>query len=234
MKKGMKKMMCGIAMIPLVVTGLVLQFLPHKVPMHSDLEGNIDRWGNRSEQMIFPILIIVIAAFWYALITYYEKKAAKTEEEKAQKEAASNATFLGIVGVAQVAMFGIMHFCILYGAYAGAVAGTEKQMVDVAKVSCLLLGIAFIVLGNFMTRTKRNGLVGVRTTWSTYNDETWRKSNRFAALVLVLVGILTIITSMLTEGIVATAMLIIYVLAFAVVSVVYSKKVYDKELQKQQ
>ena len=31
-------------MIPVVVTSVVLQFMPDIIPMHHDLEGNTDRW----------------------------------------------------------------------------------------------------------------------------------------------------------------------------------------------
>ena len=40
----MKKIMWIVAMIPVVVTSVVLQFMPDIIPMHHDLEGNTDRW----------------------------------------------------------------------------------------------------------------------------------------------------------------------------------------------
>ena len=45
-----------------------------------------------------------------------------------------------------------------------------------------------------MTKAKRNTVVGFRTAWSMYNDNTWRKSNRFGAISIVVAGVLTIIT----------------------------------------
>lgn len=39
----MKKIMWIVAMIPVVVTSVVLQFMPDIIPMHHDLEGNTDR-----------------------------------------------------------------------------------------------------------------------------------------------------------------------------------------------
>ena len=46
-----------------------------------------------------------------------------------------------------------------------------------------------------MTKAKRNTVVGFRTAWSMYNDNTWRKSNRFGAISIVVAGVLTIITA---------------------------------------
>ncbi len=142
----MKRIMWIAAMIPFVVTCVVLQFMPDVIPMHHDLEGNTDRWGSKTESLIFPIIIM------------------------------------------------------------------------------------FIVLRNFMTKAKRNGVVGVRTVWSMHNDDTWRKSNRFGARCIMLSGLLTIITTVYTTGMTATILMLIYILLAAVVAVIYSKKVYDQEV----
>ena len=100
------------------------------------------------------------------------------------------------------------------------------------KVSCILCGLLFIVLGNFMTKTKKNGVAGVRTSWSMYNDVTWRKSNRIGAYCFVIAGILTVITTAFLDGVVSTVLMLIYVLIAAAVAVVYSKKVYEQEKEK--
>lgn len=55
----MKKIMWIVAMIPVVVTSVVLQFMPDIIPMHHDLEGNTDRWGSKTESFIFPVIIFV-------------------------------------------------------------------------------------------------------------------------------------------------------------------------------
>ena len=50
----MKRIMWAISVISLAGTAVVLQFMPEKVPMHYDLAGNIDRWGSKYENLIFP------------------------------------------------------------------------------------------------------------------------------------------------------------------------------------
>lgn len=55
----MKKIMWIVAMIPVVVTSVVLQFMPDIIPMHHDLEGNTDRWGSKTESFIFPVIYFV-------------------------------------------------------------------------------------------------------------------------------------------------------------------------------
>lgn len=185
------------ALIPVAVTSIVLQFMPDIIPMHHDLAGNTDRWGSKMESFIFPVIIMFITLFWYLLIRVYEKKAVNAEVEKEQLEAKSAAKVLSIVGLSQAVMFGIMHYFILYSSYVQASTGGSKSTIDIAKVSCILCGIMFVVLGNFMTKAKKNSVVGVRTVWSMHNDNTWRKSNLIGAICIICAGLLTIITTVL-------------------------------------
>ena len=225
----MKKIMWCAAMIPVIVTSIVLQFMPDTIPMHHDFAGNTDRWGSKTESFIFPIVILFVTLFWHLMILAFEKKAGKAETEKDQMEAKSNAKFLSIVGISQAVMFGIMHYFIMYSSYRQASLESTKATVDIAKISCILCGMLFIVLGNFMTKVKKNAVAGLRTTWSMYNDNTWRKSNRIGAICLIIAGVLTIVTTVFANGMVSTILLLVYVLLAAIVAVWYSKKVYDQE-----
>ena len=229
----MKKIMWCAAMIPAIVTSIVLQFMPDKIPMHHDFAGNTDRWGSKTESFIFPIVILFVTLFWHLMILAFEKKAGRAETEKEQMEAKSNAKFLSIVGISQAVMFGIMHYFIMYSSYRQASLGSTKATVDIAKISCILCGILFIVLGNFMTKAKKNVVAGLRTTWSMYNDNTWRKSNRIGAICLIIAGVLTVVATVFANGMVSTILLLVYVLLAAIVAVWYSKKVYDQEKKKE-
>ena len=228
----MKKIMWIAAMIPVVVTSVVLQFMPDVIPMHHDLEGNTDRWGSKTESLIFPISILFITLFWQLLINVFEKKSITAKTEKEQMEAKYSEKVLCVVGLSQAIMFGIMHYFILYSSWIQANTGSSQTTIDIAKVSCILWGIMFIVLGNFMTKAKRNAVVGLRTVWSMHNDDTWRKSNRFGAICFIVTGLLTIITSIYTSGMTGTIFMLIYLLLAVIVAVIYSKKVYDKEIDK--
>ena len=76
-----KRAMWIFAAIPMIVTSIVLQFMPDTIPMHHDLAGNTDRWGSKMESFIFPIIILLITLFWNILICIYEKKAVKSQND---------------------------------------------------------------------------------------------------------------------------------------------------------
>lgn len=222
-------------MVPFVVTSLILQGLPDKLPMHYDLQGNIDRWGSKTEELIFPIIILLLTGFWHVMIAYYEKKAKMIPEDKAasvnkaQAVAKSNSKLLTIVGICMAVMFGAMHFAILYASCVQANAGLSTMTLDIGKLTCTLAGIFFIIIGNFLPKTKVNSIVGVRTPWSMYNENTWRLSNRLGAWLLIIAGLLTILTTVVADGNISTIMLLVYLIAASVVLIIYSKIVYDRE-----
>ena len=230
MKNVVNKVMWIISFVPLVITAVVLGFLPDKVPMHYNSEGEIDRWGSKYENLIFPIIIIFLALFWQMFIWYFEKKAAKSKEDKIRKEAVSNAKVLSIVSISMSVMYCIMQCFFLYKAYIEANAKVTGDVIDTAQMSCILLGLMFVVIGNFMPKTRRNGVVGFRIVWSMYNDVTWAKSNRFAGIALIIVGVLTIITSIFVEGMLATGLMLIYLFISLIVMVIYSYKVYKTQV----
>jgi uncharacterized membrane protein len=228
----MKKAMWIISCISVVGTAFILPFMPESVPMHYDTAGNVDRWGSKYENFVFPILIIAMSLFWTLLIFAFEKKAGKTSDEKERASALSNAKFLGAVGMAMAGMFTIMQGFILYGSYEEAISAATHSVVDIGQISCILLGVLYIVLGNIMPKTRNNGVAGVRISWSMYNDNTWRRSNRFGGYAMVTVGILTIITAAFMSNSFMAAMIMLgYLCAATIITVVYAHKVYIQELE---
>ena len=226
----MKKIMWAVSFISLIGTTIVLQFMPDTVPMHYDMAGNIDRWGSRYESLVFPIIILAFSLFWTLFINYYEKKALNTADEKESAGAKTNAKVLGIAGALMAVVFTVMQGFLLYGSFKEAVSGAEKQSVDIGRISVILIGIVIIVLGNFMTKTRINSAVGVRISWSMYNDTTWRMSNRFGAFALMIAGVAAIVTAVFMKNAFAAMMVTLgYVAAAVILTVIYAHKVYVQE-----
>lgn len=227
----MKKVMWLVSLIPLVITGIALGFLPDTVPMHYNAEGAIDRWGSKYENLLFPVIILALTLFWQLFIWGFEKKAAKAKNDKERTEALSNAKMLHIVAISMALMYCVMQCFILYGAYVEANLGATHSVIDIAQISCILLGVMFVVLGNFMPKTRVNGLVGFRIVWSMHNDVTWAKSNRFAGVAFIIVGVLTIITAILVDSMLATGLMVVYLVASVVVATIYSYKIYKTQVE---
>ncbi len=226
----MKKLMWAIAFFSLAGTAAVLTVLPDSVPMHYNAAGEIDRWGSKYENLIFPLIILLMALLMSALAAYFGRKAEETPDEKEAAEMRSTSKVLIVTGAAISAMFTIMQGFILYGAYTGAKAQATAATVDIGKVSGILMGVLFIVLGNFIPKTRMNSVIGVRTSWSMYNETTWKKSNRFGAVALMMAGVLTILTVIFMKSSIGAVMVsLVYLTAAVIAILLYARKVYREE-----
>ena len=135
-----------------------------------------------------------------------------------------------IAGLATTLMFTVMQGFMLFSACKEAVSGAEKQSIDVGKVFVILLGILFIVLGNYLTKTRANRVIGVRIRWSLYNDRTWSRVNRFGAAALMIAGILTVLLAMLIRNSFIAVMASLGLLLLASVAMlIYARRVYLQE-----
>jgi len=222
----MKKAMWILSGLSLILTGAAMPFLPETVPMHFNVLGEVDRWGAKYECFILPAVLLVMSLLFRLMISKFEKKAADSAEEKERVSLTANAKVMKLAGVVIAAFFAVMQALMLYA----AVAQTSVEMV---KVLCVLIGSLLIVLGNFMPKTRKNAVVGLRIKWSMYNDTTWMKSNRFGAVVMVIAGILMAATGLLAKPACAGVLVIIWVLAAVLIQSVYSYKVYREELKKE-
>lgn len=216
------------------MTAAAIQFMPDKVPMHFDLNGNADRYGSKYENFLLPAILIAFTALWMGLAAHFRKKASENDD-KQSAEAGANARVLDILALCEAVMFSVLQYFFLYKIIVESGGGVAYVEIDAMKVSALLLSIMFIVAGVIMPKTKPNGTVGLRIKWSMLNDTTWAKSNRFAGYAMVAAGVLSLITSLLLKsGAAATVMLLVYLTAVIIVSSVYAKRVYDEEKAKEE
>ncbi len=213
-----------ISFIPLIFTLVVLPKFPEQLPLHYNAYGEIDRWGSKYEELLFPIIILAFSIFWQIMIYYYEKKKTRLGDCKEAAETENNIKLLRFVACGEAVMFGIMHLFILYSAYHTANLGTDNNVIDFPKVCNILMGIFFIATGNFVPRAKINSVVGFRTSKTMSDPEIWKKANRFAGISLIVCGILTILLSLVLDGMIGTFVILGLLLLMTIIDLIYAAK----------
>ena len=53
----------ALMFLPLIITLVVLPFLPEQIPAHYNFAGEIDRWGSKYETLLFPAITILMGFF---------------------------------------------------------------------------------------------------------------------------------------------------------------------------
>ena len=222
----MKKIIWSLAVLPTIVTAVALKFMPDTVPLHYNFAGEIDRWGSKYEHFLMPALLIVFVVLMQ-VITYFQEK--KIEDEPTPREQASRRNNIKVVRIVTIVfeIFWLILICwMLWTSKENANLGTEQTATNIGQFIWIALGILLVVIGNILPKSRMNSVIGVRTTWSMYNEETWSKSNRFGGIVLMVTGIAMVIASLvLKESALIIANLGLVILS-SIVILAYTYKVF--------
>ncbi|PEY32463.1 hypothetical protein CN354_21215 [Bacillus cereus] len=96
------------------------------------------------------------------------------------------------------------------------------------RVPELLVGILFLIIGNYLPQCKPNFFVGMRNPWTLSNEEVWRKTHRFSGKVFVALGLLMIVSIVVPANL-RSYMMLAMILIAVVLTNGYSYILYKKE-----
>ncbi len=177
-------------LLPLAVTLAALPFLPDTIPAHYNFQGQVDRWGSKYEMFVFPALNLSLG-----LIMLLVARMTAREE----KEGENNYKICILAGLLGMGVFTAMTVFFLWAAFSQT-GSLDSLPIDLNSLIWAGLGVMQILLGNVMPKTKRNSLLGLRTTWSMSSDEVWKKSQRFGGIASIGAGVAMIAVSFLLRG----------------------------------
>jgi uncharacterized membrane protein len=63
-----------LAIMPMIITLIALQFLPDQIPAHYNLAGEVDRWGSKYESLILPIMALMTGLFMIWITKFSSEK----------------------------------------------------------------------------------------------------------------------------------------------------------------
>jgi uncharacterized membrane protein len=164
----------------IVATLAVWHGLPERIPTHWNLRGDVDGYSGRR---FGAFLVPAIAFAVWALLPLLRRLDPRRENYERFEE-----TFFLIVN-SIVLFLGAMHAVILSAALG--------WRVDMNRVMLPLIGLMFVVLGNFLPRLRSNWWMGVRTPWTLENERVWRETHRLAGWTFVLGGAVAVLATAL-------------------------------------
>lgn len=209
------KILFIVSFAPIIITAVSLIFMNDTVPMHYNINGEVDRWGSKYENFIFPAIIIAFYLFWIIYIKYYS--VSNTDDvEKAR----SNINVLYIIAIAITCAFLVLQCIFLIMAF--SISESLSANIDIPLIINCILSVVLIIIGNFLPKTKRNSIAGVRTSWTQKSDKAWYVANRNAGIAFVISGILTIIESSVIRGFISTIIMTAILLISFIISYIYS------------
>jgi uncharacterized membrane protein len=208
MRKWLPPLLIGLTV---VVSAIVYNRLPQRVPVHWALSGQVDRYGSRLEAVaVLPILML---ASWLLLRFLPRIDPLRSNYEKF---ADTYALFINSL----VALLAVMQ-----GAMLAAALGYPVSM---NRIVPALVGILLTILGHSLPRARPNWWFGIRTPWTLSNDRVWARTHRVGGYLMVIAGALMVGAALLDTPW-ALVVAFIAVLAAGFGSVVYSYFVWRQE-----
>ena len=180
MKTETKRMILttAICLLPILAGLALYSRLPEQVPTHFDFNGNPDGWSSRAFAVFgIPGLMAAINLFLHICL--------EKDPKRANMSAALKRISLWVIPVLSVLTSGLT---------LGAAMGWP---VHVETAIPVLVGGLFLLVGNYLPKTKQSYTMGIRLPWTLDSEENWNRTHRLSGFLWVAAGAAFILLSLL-------------------------------------
>ena len=200
-----------LILLPMLFGLIVWDKLPESMPIHWGADGKADGFSSPLVAVLC-IPLLLLALHWIGLwIT--AKDNGKNDQSKK------------VVGM----VYWILPLISLFACgmmYAAAFGYTMHMGAHVV----LLIGVVFIIIGNYMPKCRPNRTIGIKIKWTLANEENWERTHRLSGKVWVIVGVLCLPAALLPMKVFPFVILPLLLIC-VVVPLVYSYCLYRKHLR---
>lgn len=206
--KGLLIITSIVILLPMLAGLIFYDQLPDVFNSHWGLNGKAD--GRMEKSLtIFLLPAILFAVHWLCILI-----TAKAPKNYGENDKLLRLT-LWMMPVLSLVISAMMYLT------------TAGDMENVFWLLPVLLGALFIVIGNYMPKTKQNWTMGIKIKWTLTSEENWYATHRMAGKLWVLGGVLMILSMLLPEKAMMIALPGI-MMAMVLAPVVYSFLHYKK------
>ena len=216
MNKIIKYLVWLVFIVPAAYLAFIWNDLPEKVPIHYNLKGEIDHYGNKSELLILIAVLTVINIGVYFLLSNINRIDPKKKYREENLPRMRNLAFAISVFLSAIACF-ILYCCL------------HASMKLNPKFIVIGIGLLFSVIGNYFYTIKPNYFAGIRTPWALENEENWRLTHQLGSKLWFVGGIVIVITGLLLKEVALIVALFTIILFMVIVPIVYSYRLYVKQ-----
>lgn len=168
----------AVAVLPFVYLAYIWNELPKEVPMHWNVSGKIDRWGDKSELLVMIFMLTGITYFIFLVIPYIDPK----QKLKSMGNKLNNLRLILGLFMSALAIY------ILY---------SVQQETSNPVLIFPLIGLLFAFLGNYFKTIKPNYFIGIKTPWTLENEDVWKKTHIMGGKLWFIGGLLMALTFLL-------------------------------------
>ena len=168
-----------LTLLPILVGVILWKDLPASLPSHFGLDGQADGFSSKLE-VVFLIPLVMLGLHLFAvIITSLDPKASNVSPKMKTLVYWLVPLISGLVQLS------------IYGAALGLIGNSTR-------IGLVMVGIVFLVVGNYLPKTKQNYTVGIRLPWTLDSEENWNKTHRLAGRLWVLGGLIILVNGFLS------------------------------------
>lgn len=201
----------GMIAAMFVLAAVAWTGVPDRIPVHWNWSGQPDRFGGRFEGLL-GLPLAAIAVFVLLIFLPRIDPRRKHYDDFQHPYAIMRTVVVGV-------LLGLQIFTLLWVRDA---AGPRAGLLAAE------VGIALVIVGNYLPKLKSNWFVGVRTPWTLSSEVSWHLTHRLAGRLFVIAGALDVVIALVQPAIAPLVTLATLVIA-AVISVVYSYVVWRRD-----
>ena len=170
-RKNLKLMLTTslVTLLPLLVGLCLWNRLPDQLPFHWNAAGEVDGWAGKPMAVIGAPLLMLALHWLCVLITAADPKN-KNHSGKMQR------LILWIIPLLSVVIFGMIF------------STAWNKDLHVASIAPILIGVLFVILGNYLPKCKQSYTIGIKLPWTLHSEANWNKTHRLAGFLWVLGG----------------------------------------------
>lgn len=199
-----------LTLLPIPVGLLLWNQFPETMAIHWGFSGQPDGFASIPFAVFVPPLCMLLG-HWVCIFFTSLDKGNRNKNQKIQ-----TIVLWTIPVICNISCFGL--YALALGVEFSPVLWTMVPM-----------GLLFVLIGNYMPKTKMNYTIGIKVAWAYTSEENWAATHRFAGKVWVIGGILMTLCGFLSNGWAVTVMVVIIVI-LCVLPIIYSWRFYKKEL----
>ena len=167
-----------LTFIPIIIGLILWNQLPEEIPVHFNAAGEPDNYESKAFAVFFLPLFLWVVHLLTGFIILADPK----------KQNISDKVFMLTLYISPTA--GIFGAVVMY-------TGALNIPVSVNMIGNLFVGIVFIIVGNYMPKTRQNYTIGIKIPWALNDAENWNKTHRFAGIVWIICGVVLVINAFL-------------------------------------
>ena len=197
-----------VTLLPILAGVILWNQLPDTMVTHFDFNNQPNGFSSKAFT-VFGIPAILALIHLFAIFVVGTDPKAEAQNGKVRT------LVVWIVPIVSVVVCGLMY------------AYNMGSTVNAQMITLLLIGVLFVIIGNWFPKMRQNYTIGIRLPWTLANEENWKKTHHLSGYIWIAGGILMMVAAFI-PGDIASYVVLVVVLACVLIPGIYSYNLHAK------